>query len=183
MTEISDWLAKLQAFEREAADLLGTTEQAVLSRTYNAFEALEKVSKLSFDQADSLKQAVRCVEADLNRAAFVMAWTAIADLLLHLSVKRIVEIKAVRDKWKFTDKSSLSEEHGDFAITEALKAAGVISKSEMKTLQGLLHRRNLCAHRTDVFPTPNEALGYIDESLLACDRLLKLCDVSSKTIA
>lgn len=179
MTDLSVWLSRLRAFEAEAAVFLGKTEEAVSSRAYNAYEALQNVAKLSFDQADSLKQSVRCVEAGLNQAAFVMAWTAVADLVLQLTVSRIDEVKSVRERWRFTDKASLSEEHGDFAVIEALKAAGVITKTEMKTLHGLLHRRNLCAHHTDIFPSPNEALGYIDEAILLCRRLVELLDTNN----
>jgi hypothetical protein len=172
MTEIAEWLSRLGAFEADAAQLLGGSEEAIASRVYNAHASLKKVSELSFDQADSLKQAVRCVEGGLNQAAFVMAWTAVADLLLEISVRYVAEIKEVRPNWAFTDKTSLSDERGDYAVIEALKAAKVISKSDMKTLHGLLHRRNLCAHRTDVFPTPNEALGYIDETIPAIKGLI-----------
>ncbi|WP_108816236.1 hypothetical protein [Loktanella sp. Alg231-35] len=173
MTEVAEWLSKLEAFEAEVSKILGGSEEAIASRVYNAHESLRKVSELSFSQADALKQAVRCVEAGLNQAAFVLAWTALADLLLDISVQHIVSIKLVRDKWIFTDKTSLSDERGDYAIIEALKAAKVISKSDMKTLHGLLHRRNLCAHRTDVFPSPNEALGYIDETIPAIKCLVE----------
>ncbi len=172
MIEAAEWRARLLAFETEVSKFLGGAEEAVASRAYNAHEALKKVSALSFNQADSLKQAVRCVEAGLNQAAFVLAWTALSDLLLEVTVDQLEAVKDAREKWKFTDKTSLAEEHGDFAITEALKAAKVITKSEMKTLQGLLHRRNQCAHRSDVFPTANEALGYIDEAIPSAEVLL-----------
>jgi len=173
MTEIAEWLSKLKAFEADVSELLGGSEEAIATRVYNAHESLRKVSELSFAQADALKQAVRCVEAGLNQAAFVMAWTALADLLLETAVQHIAAVKIARDKWTFTDKTSLSDERGDYAIIEALKAAKVISKSDMKTLHGLLHRRNLCAHRTDVFPSPNEALGYIDETIPAIKCLIE----------
>lgn len=167
MSDYLTWLRRLREFEADAAVILGASEEAVKSRTYNATQALQEVSELTFDQADSLKQAVRCVEHGLYQSAVVMAWVAIADLLLEVAVREIDAVKSVRTNWKFTDKNSLSEERGDYVIAEALKLAGVITKTEMKTLHGLLHRRNQCAHRTDVFPTPNEALGFIDETIAA----------------
>lgn len=174
MNEIAIWRSRLSSFKAEISEILSEAEEALPSRVYNAHESLQKVSALSFQQSDALRQAVRCVEARLNQAAFVMAWTAVADLLLEVSVHQRGKILEVRDKWSFTDKASLADERGDYAIIEALKVAGVITKTEMKTLHGLLHRRNQCAHRTDVYPTPNEALGYIDEAILAIERLIEV---------
>lgn len=167
MNELLVWHRRVLAFEAEAAELLSTSDGAIQSRVYNASDALKRISELTFEQADALKQSIRCVEHNLYQAAFVMAWTAVADLILDISVSRLSEVKAVRTKWKFSDKVSLSEECGDFAIVEALKDSKIISKSEMKTLHGLLHRRNQCAHRSDIFPTANEALGFIDEVVVA----------------
>lgn len=172
MNEIAEWRSKLLAFRDDVSGLLANSDEAVASRAYNAHDALERVSKLSFEQADSLKQAVRSVEAGLNKAAFVLSWIALADLMLEVAVAKIAEVKLARPKWKYTDKTSLAEDHGDYAIAQALKEAGVISKSEMKTLHGLLHRRNQCAHRSDVFPTANEALGFVDEALPSARALL-----------
>lgn len=33
----------------------------------------------------------------------------------------------------------------------------------MKSLHGLLHRRNQCAHPSDYYPDQNQALGYVGE--------------------
>ena len=174
MKEALAWKIKVDDFFLEVSELLGTNDGAVTSRAYNAADALKMVSNLSFEQSDSFKQAVRSVEAGLYRAAFVLAWTALADIILILAVNEIDKVRLVRSKWKYTDKGSLSEEHGDFAIVEALKEAKVITKSDMKTLHGLLHRRNQCAHKSNVFPTANEALGYIDESVKSAKALIGL---------
>uniref|UniRef100_UPI001C5BCF17 hypothetical protein n=1 Tax=Archaeoglobus fulgidus TaxID=2234 RepID=UPI001C5BCF17 len=56
-------------------------------------------------------------------------------------------------------------EYPDFQIFEAAKDVGILNKSDMKTLQGLLSKRNECAHPSDYFPDLNETLGYISELL------------------
>jgi hypothetical protein len=164
-------VSSVRRFEKEAAKLLANFDGAVAARAFNAHEALVEVNGLSIEQSDSLKQAVRCVEHNLYRAAFVMAWTAVADLLLVLAIKNEPEIKTARPKWKFEDKASLSDAFGDHAIVEALKEAKVISKGQMKSLHGLLHRRNQCAHPSDYFPSADEALGYIREAISFCRAL------------
>jgi len=73
---------------------------------------------------------------------------------------------------KFVDKQTLCDEQGDYAIILALKEARVISKLEMKSLHGLLHRRNQCAHPSNYFPSANEALGYIDEAIGSARKLV-----------
>lgn len=168
MKEVRDIFLSIKQFESEANRLFGKDEEAVVSRAFNARQALEKVNGLSLAQGDSLKQAVRCVEAGLFKAAFVMAWTGVADLILELAVHEAARIAVIRSKWDLADKTALSDGAGDHAIIEALKAAGIITKGRMKSLHGLLHRRNECAHPSTFFPSANEALGYIDESIQMC---------------
>lgn len=173
MNDLVQWRRKIASFVGEAQDILGKSEGAYVSRAFNAHESLKRVGELSFEQADSLKQAVRCVEADLHKAAIVMAWTALADLLYDYGGQKIHSIQAVRPKWKCSDRQTLCEDQGDYAIISALKEAKCISKADMKSLHGLLHQRNQCAHPSDYFPTPNQALGYIDAVISEAGKLLK----------
>jgi len=98
MSGVRNWHERAAAFAHDARILFGRSEGSYSARVYNAHESLARVAKLSFDQADSFKQAVRCVEAGLYRAAFVMAWTALADLVLILGAKEQSAIRAVRPK-------------------------------------------------------------------------------------
>ena len=164
-------LAGVKNFEREAASIFEGHEAALATRAYHATESLRKVSHLTFAQADALKQAVRCVEAGLYRAAFVMAWTAIADLILEVAIKETAIVSARRPTWSFTDKTSLAEERSDYAIVLALKESGILSKGKMKSLHGMLHRRNECSHPSTFHPGPNEALGFIDECIATAKSL------------
>lgn len=171
MSNLRIWRDRAREFEVEAHELFGSREDSYGARAFHATEALKRVSTLSVKQADELRQAIRCVEAGLNRACFVMAWAAVADLLLTLAVKESASVLSKRPRWTYTDKQSLAESYGDYAIIEALKAAEIIPKSEMKSLHGLLHRRNQCAHPSGYLPSSNEALGYVDESMTAAENL------------
>lgn len=163
--KIDDILRSVKNFEEDVTSLTAYFDGAIHSRTYKAHEALLEVDSLTVQQKDSLKQAVRCVEHELYRSAFVMAWTALADLLLEACVSQAPKVQKVRSSWKLEDKESLSEHTGDFAIIDALKEIGHISKSTRKSLHGLLHRRNQCAHPSSYYPTADEALGYIREAI------------------
>jgi hypothetical protein len=156
---------KVRDFENTAAAILGVTEGSVLQRAFNAHDALVKVSGLSIDQAELLKQSVRCIEVGVFRGAIVLAWAAIADIVLKLAVKNASVLSPLRPNWALGDQVQLAESTADHAIIEALKAAGVITKGEMKSLHGMLHKRNECAHPSNYFPGANEALGFLDETI------------------
>lgn len=172
MIDLGVWQKRIEGFANEAKELLGQSEGSYSVRAYNAHDSLARVGKLTFVQADFFRQSIRCVEAGLYRAAFVMAWTAIADLLLILGEQKQAKIKVVRPRWKFVDRETLAEEQGDFAIVLALKEAKCVSKADMKSLHGLLHRRNQCSHPSSFFPGANEALGYIHEAISEAEKLV-----------
>lgn len=176
MIDLRGWQERANDFAHEAKTLLGQSEGSYSARAYNVHDSLQKVGKLTYTQADAFKQSIRCVEVGLYRASFVMAWTALADLLLTLGAEQETEIKAVRTRWKFSDRETLAEEQGDHAIISALKEAKCISKSDMKSLHGLLHRRNQCAHPSGFFPGANEALGYVHESIASAEILVAKLD-------
>jgi hypothetical protein len=162
--EFQATLASIRSFEREAAEILGRSDSAVTPRAFNAHEALKKVSTLSISQADLLKQAVRCIEVEVFRAAIVMAWAAVADLILELAVLEHDEVTRVRS-WSYADKATLGESQAEFNVIETLHVAKVLTKGQKKSLQGMLHRRNECAHPSGYFPGANEALGFLDEAI------------------
>jgi len=127
-------------------------------------ESYAKLNGLSIKQDALMKEGLRCVEFGLHRPAHVAAWAAFIDFLHEWTWKqsRLVTLRATRPKWTLTDINDLHE-ITDYALIEALKAAGLITKTMMKALHGLLNKRNECAHPEDYTPTVNDTLGYIDE--------------------
>ena len=77
---VRQWLERTVAFEEAAHKILGEHESApsrivILDKTYSDLQAL------SIQQDDLFRQALRCIESELFRAAHVMAWAAFMDFL------------------------------------------------------------------------------------------------------
>lgn len=129
-------------------------------------ESYAKLSALSIKQDVLMNEGLRCVEYGLYRPAHVAAWAAFIDYVHEWTWKpsRLAILRGTRSGWKLTDVADLHE-ITDFALIEALKASGLITKTTMKALHGLLNKRNECAHPEEYTPTVNDTLGYVDELL------------------
>lgn len=158
--EVAYWAANAQ---RELASLLAKREQST-HRVITLEESFKKLDALNIKQDALMREALRCVEQGLYRPAHVAAWAAFVDFTQEWSVagKRHAALTAARQKWKIAVASDLRS-YTDYALFEALEAAGLISKTFMKALHGLLNKRNECAHPEDYAPTLNDTLGYVDE--------------------
>jgi hypothetical protein len=101
---------------------------------------------------------------EVFRAAHVLAWAAMADYLQdYTAADGFVALRAARPNWSFSTTDELREKYTEHALVEAMYVANQITKGEMKACQGLLHRRNECAHPSNYFPDLNESLGYVSE--------------------
>jgi hypothetical protein len=76
-------------------------------------------------------------------------------------------------KWVFTTLEELRESYVEYQIIDAAWNVGLCEKSEAKALQGLLNKRNECAHPSDFYPGLNESLGYFSELLQRIETLRK----------
>ncbi|HEU5159784.1 MAG TPA: hypothetical protein VFU43_22505 [Streptosporangiaceae bacterium] len=147
-------------------------ESANVSRVVVLENAYNSLALLNIKQDDMMRQALRCAENGLYRAAHVMAWAACMDYIAEkLSADNLVALRAVRPGWRGRDIREIAEYIAEYQIVEALKAVGLATKNETNGLLGLLRRRNECAHPTGYLPQVNETLGYIDEIL---QRITKL---------
>ncbi len=165
--------ARALDFEAAGHKLLGTHEGAV-SRIVDARKSLDRVSALSVKQEDMLKQAVRCVEVEVFRAAHVLAFAAFIDYLHELAARdAFAALNAARPKWGVTSVEDLREKHTDYAFIEALEAANLTTKNERKAFHGLLTRRNECAHPSEFYPDMNQSLGYLSEVISRLETLKK----------
>lgn len=127
-------------------------------------ESFAKLANLSLKQDALMGEALRCVEHSLYRPAHVAAWTAFVDFCHEWTCEptRLAKLSTARTKWTLVNKSDLALQT-DFALFEALKAAGLITNTMMKALHGLLNKRNECAHPDEYDPSVNDTLGYVDE--------------------
>jgi hypothetical protein len=158
-------LAKVKAFEQEAHAMLATHE-ASGSRVIVLEESYEKLTKLSLKQDELFRQALRCVEHSLFRAAHVLAWAGFMDFLEEkLAFDGLVKLRAAYPAWVATNVEELRESVVEYQLIEAARKLGLCTKTQMKALHGMLNKRNECAHPSDFYPDVNDTLGYISELL------------------
>jgi hypothetical protein len=166
------WAIRARNFELEAHAILSAHESAAPSRVVVLENAYESIALLNIKQDDIMRQALRCAENGLFRAAHVMAWAACMDYIEDkLSADNMVKLKSLRPSWRGSDIREMAEYIPEHQLVEALKAVGLATKNETNALIGLLRRRNECAHPTGYLPQINETLGYISEIL---QRIAKL---------
>ena len=171
MHQIPTILAQVQGFQQEAHAILGAHETSK-SRVILLEETYEKLTGFNLRQDELFRQALRCVENGLFRAAHVMAWSGFMDFLEDkVASDGFKKLRAARPKWRFKSLEDLREQFTEYAIIETSRVAGLCTKTEMKALLGLLNKRNECAHPSNYFPELNEALGYISELLQRVESL------------
>jgi len=157
------FVEKALAFRQEAHRLLSIHEESI-SRVVHLKKTYEDLGNLSVQQDDLFRQALRCCEKELYRAAHVMAWAAFMDFLeLKLSSDGFKKLRVAYPSWNFKTIEDLREEVSEYQIIEATRKVGLCEKNQTKALQGLLNKRNECAHPSNFYPGLNETLGYISE--------------------
>lgn len=170
------WAKRLQAFCAEAHAILSTSESAK-SRVILLDKTYKTIGNLGIRQDDLFRQALRCLECELYRAAHVMAWAAFADFIQELISLNLSNISAIRKTWDCTSLDIVVEKYPESQLIDALADAKVFTKNERKALQGLLSKRNECAHPSEYFPGLNETLGYISGLLLRLETVKKRCKI------
>lgn len=161
----------VRSFEAEAHVIFGAHETAP-SRVVVLSETYAQLGLLNISQDDLMRQALRCVEHELFRAAHVMAWAAFIDHFEeHLAVDGIKAVAAARPKWPTTGIEDLRESVPERQLIEVGRDVGLLTKSDVKALLGLLNKRNECAHPSTYDPALNETLGYVSELLQRIKKL------------
>lgn len=159
-----DIFKRFKLFTADSHGILAQHEDVISSRTISLSSTYETLDNLSVVQDDLLRQALRCVEQKLFRAAHVMAFACLMDYLEKwCSDESFVSVNNAHPNWNIVNLDNLKESHSDFAIVLAMKKGGMISKTQQKAFHGLLSRRNECAHPSDYFPNLNQSLGYVSE--------------------
>lgn len=163
-SDLELWADRLGRFQAEAARHLAHVESSV-SRKITLDESYDTLTGLSLKQDDLFRQALRCVEVGVFRAAHVMCWSATMDFLHTVCASDcFAQLSAARPKWSVGAVAELRENYTDHAVLEAMKVAAYIERSEEKGFKGMLSRRNECAHPSDFLPGMNESLGYLSEA-------------------
>jgi hypothetical protein len=159
------WVERADAFRKEAHAILATHE-AARSRVFVLEDSYKTLTGLSLKQDDLLRQALRCAETTLFRAAHVMAWAGLMDFLEEkLESDGLVKLRKARPKWLGADIREIAESIPERQLVEVTVDVGLCTKNDVKALVGLLNKRNECAHPTAYYPQLNETVGYIAEVL------------------
>lgn len=163
---IRELISSARDFERQAHALLAIYESSSKSRVVVLEETYRSLGALNLRQDDLMKQALRCTEAGLFRAAHVMAWAAFMDFLEEkYQSDGLVKLRSARTAWKGKNIEEMREYVNEYQLVEASQDLGLSSKNEVKALHGLLNKRNECAHPSNYYPQLNDTLGYISEVL------------------
>lgn len=173
-TNHKDWLTKAEAFRNEANAILGTHEGAKKSRVIQLEETYDKLALLNIKQDDLFKQALRCAENELYRAAHVMAWAACEDFIEgKISEDGLIKLRTVRTAWRGADIREMAEYVPERQFVDVMQVLGLTTKNETAAFVSLLQKRNECAHPTGYYPDLNQTLGYMSEILMRLKKLSK----------
>ena len=114
-----------------------------------------------------MRQALRCLESGLFRAAHVMSWCGFMDFYgAKISEDGLAKVRALRPAWKNANAiETLREYQTEQALLELAQGLNLASKNEMKAMLGLLNLRNQCAHPSSYNPDINATLGYFAQVL------------------
>jgi hypothetical protein len=163
---LSKLYERVRKFEADAHKILGKYEDSP-SRIVELSKTYSQLKGLSIQQDELFRQALRCVENELYRAAHVMAWAGFIDYLEQkISSDGLKKIHSTYPAWsKYNTVVELRENISEYQIIEATRNIGLCTKTQTKALQGLLNKRNECGHPSGYYPQLNESLGYFSELL------------------
>lgn len=164
-------LAEANAFRKEAHQILSVHEKAA-SRVVLLDDTYQNLKGLTLKQEEIFKQALRCIESELYRAAYILAWITLMDLIEEkLSSNNFQKLKLARVKWNFSTIEELRENYSEYQIVDACKDTALLNKNEIKILHGYLAKRNLCAHPSTFVPDYNQTLGYVADILQTLEKI------------
>ena len=154
-------MARIQLLQAEIGRQLSGVESS-RSRALTLDASYKALGALSVKQDELFRQALRCVEAELYRAAHVMAWAAAIDFIHARLGGDLPACRSARPKWKVANVDDFRDQ-ADFQVIDLAHEVGALRKNETKAFHGHLNTRNECAHPDDVYPGLNQALGYVDD--------------------
>lgn len=164
-------VSQVRLFEAEAHSLLATHESS-RSRVVVLSETYDQLGRLNIVQDDLMRQALRCVEHELFRAAHVMAWAAFIDHYEEkLAADGLAAVGKARTRWPIGSLDDLRESVSEFQLIAVGRDVGLLTKNDVKALHGMLNKRNECAHPSEYFPGLNDTLGFISELFQRIDKL------------
>lgn len=163
---LKEWIKRSNKAKSEAHKILAKHDRSISSRVVLLDDVLSKLNNLPVDVQDYFRESVICLENELTRAAIVLSWSG----FFHVVAEKLMTdhesaLRKQRQKWTFSDLAELKANYTEFAILEAAKVVGLIKNAKLREYQGMLSKRNQCAHPTLYKPSLNTAIGYVDDIL------------------
>ena len=124
-----DIFSRIYSFQKEVHRLLGRYE-ASQSRVIQLTKTYTDLRGLSIQQDDLFKQALRCMENELYRAAHVMAWASfMAFLEEKITRKGFRDLHAAYPKWSaYKTVEDLREHVSEYQLVDAAKKLKLCTK-------------------------------------------------------
>lgn len=165
---------QVDAFRVSAHEVLSRHEVASESRVISLESTRRQLQGLTLNQSDLLREALDCIELGKFRAAHVAAWQALIDLLTEkIASDGFVALGGVRTRWPaFATVEELREFTNEHELVNVAKDLGLIAKSEVRILHGMLSERNECGHPSSYHPGLNESLGYVAKIMNRMEKML-----------
>jgi len=159
-------------FQSDAHRILSIHESSKKSRVILLHESFKKLEMLSIKEEILFQEALNCIENEFYRASIVLSWVGFMQFVLDkIENYGLQNVALKKPAWNYKTIEELTEKQAEFNIIELLFEIGFCSKTEKKALQGLLNKRNECAHPSSFIPDINESLGYISEVFKRIERI------------
>jgi hypothetical protein len=159
--EVANWAADAQDELRRLLAKRETSTHRVMTVTHS----YDKLTKLNIKQDRLFREALQCAEHGFYRSAHVTSFAALMDFIhewIANDMTRLSIIQSSYPTWNIKQAADFRDQK-DHTLFEVMKKQAFITNGTMKALQGLLAKRNECAHPEDYEPGINETLGYLDE--------------------
>lgn len=130
------------------------------------------LAKISDSQTrDFVEEAIRCHEAELFRAAIVMAWLGAVDVLhRHVFEHHLVTFNAeasrvIGAKWKTARSRDDLGKMGESDFLDRIEGLSIIGKNAKAQLKAALDLRNACGHPNSLKVGVNKSAAHMETLL------------------
>ena len=144
-----------------------TDSRNINSRVILLKDLTVELNDLPVDISDYFKEAISTLQSGFTRSSIVFSWAGFFHVFCSgLYNKYESMIRAERPKWKLSTLAEFKDYQAESNIIDIAKVVGFINKNELKIYQGNLAIRNQCAHPTLYKPMMNQAIAFVEWTLI-----------------
>ncbi|MGH8195607.1 MAG: hypothetical protein ACREQ8_14585 [Woeseiaceae bacterium] len=160
---VKTWQQRARKFEVESHKLLAKYETSA-SRVVELNALIKSLSGLPVDVEGYFREAADCLQYGNLRAAIVMSWAGFFSVFMDSFYKtKNADIKAKYGSWDTASVEGLKESAAEGTLLVAARTLKFAKAGQIRIYDGQLSLRNQCAHPTLYSPTPNAAIGFVDQ--------------------